>query len=85
MIEQGTDAEIIENLCVYARDGVTIHTMLRDIFLEKDNVTGMIKHQGSLDTLRDIIRIIAGEKIATLEEMQADIKKKESGDQDYLR
>jgi hypothetical protein len=85
MSEKATDACIIENLRVYTRDGVTIHTMMRDIFLEKDNVMGMAKHQGSLDSIQDITRIIAGEKIATLAEMQADMKKKEGGDQDYLR
>jgi hypothetical protein len=85
MTEEVTDADIIENLRVYARDGVQIHTMMRDIFLEKDNVMGMAKHQGSLDSIRDITRIMAGEKIATLAEMQADIKKQQTGDQDYLR
>jgi hypothetical protein len=85
MSEKVTDADIIENLGVYVQDGIQIHTMMRDIFLEKDNVMGMAKHQGSLDSLQDITRIIAGEKIATLAEMQADIKKKEGGDQDYLR
>jgi hypothetical protein len=85
MTEKVTDAEILKNLGIYARDGVQIHTMMRDIFLEKDNVMGMTKHQGSLDSLRDIIRILAGERIATLAEMQADIKKQQTGDQDYLR
>lgn len=85
MTEKVTDAEILRNLRTYIEDGVQIHTMMRDIFLEKDNVIGMIKHQGSLDSLRDITRIIAGEKIATLAEMQADIKKQQAGDQNYLR
>jgi hypothetical protein len=85
MTEKVTDANIIENLSIYVQDGIQIHTMMRDIFLEKDNVMGMAKHQGSLDSLRDITRIIAGEKIATLAEMQADIKKQQAGDQNYLR
>lgn len=85
MSDKLMDAEILESLAIYTRDGITIHTMLRDIFLEKDNVMGMTKHQGSLDSLRDIIRIMAGEKIATLAEMQEDIKKQQAGNQDYLR
>lgn len=85
MNEKVTDAEILKNLRIYARDGEQIHTMMRDIFLEKDNVMGMSKHQGSLDILRDIMRILAGEKMATLAEMQADIKKAQDGDQNYLR
>jgi hypothetical protein len=85
MTEKVTNADIIENLRVYVQDGIQIHTMMRDIFLEKDNVMGMAKHQGSLDSLRDIMRIVAGEKIATLAEMQADIKKQQAGDQNYLR
>lgn len=85
MNEKVTGVEILKNLRTYAEDGIQIHTMMRDIFLEKDNVMGMAKHQGSLDSLRDIMRIMSGEKIATLAEMQADIKKQQASDQNYLR
>jgi hypothetical protein len=85
MTEKATDASIIENLRIYVQDGIQIHTMMRDIFLEKNNTLGVLKHQGSLDSLRDITRILAGEKMATLAEMRADIKKQQAGDQNYLR
>lgn len=81
MSEKVMDVEILDNLRVYARDGTQIHTMMRDIFVEKDNVMGVMKHQGSLDTVHDIQRILSGGKVATLAEMQAEIKKAQYSDQ----
>lgn len=85
MNEKVSDAEILKNLRTYAEDGVQIHTMLRDVFIEKDNVMGAMKHQGSLDAVQDILKVLGGVKVATLAEVRADIKKQESGDQNYLR
>jgi hypothetical protein len=85
MTEKVTDAEILKNLNVYVTDGIQINTMLRDAFIEKNNQMGALKHQGSLDTCYDILKILDGTKIATLAEMRAEMKKAEAGDQNYLR
>lgn len=85
MNEEVTDAEILKSIRIYATDGVQIHTMLRDTFLEQNNTLGVLKHQGSVDTCQDIQRILDGGKVATLAEIQADIKKQQAGDQEYLR
>jgi hypothetical protein len=85
MSEKVMDAEILKNLQVYVQDGIQIHTTLRDVFLEKDNTLGVLKHQGSIDTCLDIEKILNGGKVATLAEIRADIKKQQAGDQNYLR
>lgn len=79
------EKDVLGDIGQYTEDGIQIHTMLRDMFLEKNNIMGMSKHQGSLDTLRDIKRILSGEKIATLAEMRAEIKKVEDAKGDYMR
>jgi hypothetical protein len=84
MSEKVTDAEILKNLRIYAEDGVNIHTMMRDMFLEKDNTMGTLKHQGSLDVVQDIIKILNGTRVATLAEVRAEIKKAENANQNYL-
>lgn len=81
MNEKPIDAEILESLDIYTQDGIQIHTMLRDAFLEKDNRMGVMKHQGSIDTCQDIARILDGGKVATLAEIRAEIKKIQEGDQ----
>lgn len=85
MNEKVTDAEILKNIKIYTVDGLQIHTMMRDTFIEKDNQMGVLKHQGSIDTCQDILKVLNGVKVVPLAEVQADLKKQESSDQDYLR
>jgi hypothetical protein len=76
---------LLNSIRQYVIDGIEINTLLRDAFIEQNNTMGVLKHQGSLDTLSDIRRILAGEQIATLAEMRAEMKKaKETQGQGYL-